>query len=244
MAFAKEIEVDATVVKVNRGRAQARKLKVNANRSLTGRRQESRICLGHHSERKHNSVTSGQLRMCLPARQPFQLELSWLRSHAFRWIEWHGRYYGVIDCQAVKVRQSVDGVEFHRNASEGCPQALVQAYFRLDQNMRPVHDALRQVDATMSGLVERYGAMRLLRQDPWECLVSYICSQNNNIDRIAQIVNRLVGKYKAPLELDGVKFRSLPTPHNFLEVGEIELDDLNLGLGRGSLIWTVAKDVS
>ena len=96
----------------------------------------------------------------------------------------------------------------------------------------------------MRRLVEQYGYVRILRQDPWECLVSYICSQNNNIDRIASIADMLAGKYGDPSVLNGVPCNSFPSPERLLEVGETELNGLRLGLGRGSLIWTVAKDVT
>ena len=144
--------------------------------------------------------------MHLPARQPFKLELYWLRSQAFRWRERNGWYYGVVKGHPIKVRPSGD--------------------------------------ETMRRLVEQYGYMRILRQDPWECLVSYICSQNNNIDRIAGIVDMLACKYGDPSVLDGVQCNSFPSPERLFEVGETELDGLGLGLDRGSRIWTVARDVT
>ena len=66
--------------------------------------------------------------------------------------------------------------------------------------MTQIHDALFQVDSTMNGLVERYGTMRLLRQDPRESLTSYACSQNNNIGRVAEMVNFLDDKHRSSLE--------------------------------------------
>ena len=182
-------------------------------------------------------------RIYLPAQQPFKLELLWLRSQAFRWIEREGWYYGVVDGHMVKVRQSGDGAEFRSGVSEESIKPQVESYFGLNRNMRPVHEALRLVDGMMARLVDRYGAMRLLRQDPWECLVSYICSQNNNIDRISGIVEVLADKYGIPLTLDGVKLNSFPTPQRLLDVGETELNRLNLGLNRGGRIHAVARDI-
>ena len=67
----------------------------------------------------------------------------------------------------VKIRQADDGIEFRSNVAEESIRLQVESYFRLNQDIRPVHEALREVDRTMSGLVDRYGAMRVLRQDPW-----------------------------------------------------------------------------
>lgn len=142
----------------------------------------------------------------------------------------------------VKVRQSGNRIEFRSSVSEESIKPLVEFYFGLNCDIRPVHEVLRQ-DSVMAGLVDRYGGMRLLRQDPWECLVAYICSGNNNIKRITEIINMLADRYGDPLEpLDGVNLHSFPAPERLLEVGEAELNDLKLGLNRGSLIHAVAKD--
>ena len=182
--------------------------------------------------------------MFLTAQQPFELELGWLRPQAFRWLEQYGWYYGVVNGHLIKVRQSGDGIEFRGNVAEETIKPHVESYFRLYQDIRPAHEALRQVDPTMAGLVDRYGAMRLLRQDPWECLISYICSQNNSIDRISGIVDLLANRYGDPLVLEGVGLNTFPSPRRLAEVGSAELDGLKLGLRRGNRIYQLARAVT
>ena len=182
--------------------------------------------------------------MHLPTRKPFGLKLEWLRSQAFRWTGQDGWYYGVVKGELIKVRQIADGIEFRSSAPEESLRSLVESYFRLDQDVGPIHDALCRVDSNMARLVEQYGGMRILRQDPWECLVSYICSQNNSIDRIAEIVDLLAHNFGDPLALDRVRLNSFPSPQRLVEVGRAELDGLNLGLHRGSRIYQVAKAVT
>ena len=87
----------------------------------------------------------------LPARQPFRLELAWLRSQAFRWIWQDGWHYGVIKGDLIKVRQFADGVEFRSSAPEESLKSLVEAHFRLDQDMRAIHDGLRRVVHNSAG---------------------------------------------------------------------------------------------
>ena len=182
--------------------------------------------------------------MFLPAQQPFELELGWLRPQAFRWLEREGWYYGLVNGHLIKIRQAGDGVEFRSSVAEESIQPHVESYFRLYLDIRPVHEALRQIDHTMAGLVDRYGAMRLLRQDPWECLISYICSQNNSIDRISGIVDLLAKCYGDPLVLDGVRLNTFPSPRRLAEVGSAELDGLKLGLRRGNRIYQVARAIT
>ena len=69
--------------------------------------------------------------MYLPAQQPFRLELGWLRSQAFRWLEREGWYFGVVNGNVIKVRQSGDGIEFRSSAAEESIKPHVESYFRL-----------------------------------------------------------------------------------------------------------------
>ena len=183
--------------------------------------------------------------MYLPAQQPFKLELLWLRSQAFRWIERDGWYYGVVNDYIIRVRRSGDGIEFHSSGSEESIKAQIESYFRLNQDIRPVHAALRQVDGTMAELVERYGAMRLLRQDPWECLVSYICSARRDIVGIGKAVDKLAELFPNELSLDGVSLKPIPTPRQIAEVGQDELRRLKLGFRHiPGLLSQIAIDVA
>ena len=181
--------------------------------------------------------------MFLKAIQPFTLELNWLRSQAFRWYEHDGWFCGAINGHPVKVRNSQGGIEFQSIVPEESLADRVSNYFRLDQEVDSVHASLRRVDSTMSRLVDKYGGLRLLQQDPWECLASYICSQNNSIDRIAGITGLLAERYGTPMAMDGIHLYSFPQPQTFVEAGEAELKKLHLGLNRGSRLYELAGAV-
>ena len=179
----------------------------------------------------------------MPAPQPFELDIQWLQAQAFRWSPpKDGWYYGFVKGHPIKVRNSGDGIEFRSEGSEASLKSDVECYFRLDQDMEPVHDALRGVG--LGKLVDAYGGMRVLRQDPWECLIAYICSQNNNIERITAIVNKLARSYGEPHTLDGVTCNSFPSADRLAKVDERELEPMRLGLSREKRILTFARDVA
>ena len=179
--------------------------------------------------------------MYLPAHQPFKLDLLWLQAQAFRWCEQDGWYYGFVGGHLIKVRNCEGGIEFRSNLAEGSLADDVRAYFRLDQDITAVHDALR--GAGLGKLVHEYGCMRILRQDPWECLVAYICSQNNNIKRITQILDDLASCYGEALTLD-VTWNALPSAERLAKVEEVDLEGLRLGLSRDKRILAFARDVA
>ena len=89
--------------------------------------------------------------MYLPAVQPFTLSIDWLRAQAFRWREHHGWYYGVLADSPIKVQQRGSGIEFHSDAADEAIAPHVSDYFRLDEDITPIQDALRELDDTMAG---------------------------------------------------------------------------------------------
>ena len=144
----------------------------------------------------------------------------------------------------IKVRQRGDGIEFHSDASDEALKPHVINYFRLDEDITPIQDALRGLDATMARLVGECDGMRILRQHPWECLVAYICSQQNDIEGITKTVQQLARRYGTPLTLDGVTCHAFPTPQRLAAVGADALEQLVPGLGRGRRIHVVATDIA
>ena len=179
------------------------------------------------------------------AAQPFSLNEEWLQSQAFRWTEHDdGWCYGFVSGHLIKVKQSEGGIEFHSEASEESLAPRVRDYFRLDQDIAAVHAALRDLGGPMPGLVKKYEGLRVLRQDPWECLVAYICSAQASIARITDIVNKLAERYGDPLTLEGVTRNSVPSPERLVGAGEVELEALAFGLNKGKRLYAAARAVT
>ena len=182
--------------------------------------------------------------MHLDAPQPFHLECGWLNAQAFRWKQEGNWLYGIVDGALIKVRNADggDGIEFEGDA----PASAVERYFRLDQDdIGDVHAALREADPEhMPRLVKKYGCIRVLRQDPWECLVAYICSPLAKIERIGSMVETLANKYGETRTLGDEKRRSFPSPQRLAKVDEAELNGLRLGLKKARTLHKVAQDIA
>ena len=181
--------------------------------------------------------------MHLSARSRFRLEADWLNAQVFRWKQEGDWLYGIVGGALIRVRNadSGDGIKFEVDA----PEEAVRSYFRLDEDIDAVHGALREADPThMPGLIEKYGHIRVLRQDPWECLVAYICSPLANIERIGSMVEALEDKYGERLSLEGEQRKSFPSAQRLAKVGKVELNGLRFGLRKASTIHAVATDIA
>lgn len=81
--------------------------------------------------------------------------------------------------------------------------------------------------------------IRILRQDRWETLCSFIISQNNNIPRIKKIISSLCEKYGADIG----EAKDFPTPDALYKAGENSLRELKCGF-RAKYIYSAAAAVS
>ncbi|MDR0404553.1 MAG: DNA-3-methyladenine glycosylase 2 family protein [Oscillospiraceae bacterium] len=113
-------------------------------------------------------------------------------------------------------------------------------YFDLNRDYRPMEEEISQLHPVLALAVKHSSGMRILNQDPWETLCSFIISQNNNIPRIKSIIGRLCQNFGERISEDAYSF---PLPRRFLGLQEIDLRVLKCGF-RARYILDAAKKVS
>ena len=172
----------------------------------------------------------------LAITQPFDLELSLTMGQAFRWRPLgDGWYSGVLGENLIHVHQTESGVEYRVGGADGERDDVgfdwdveICRYFRMDtDNIRGIYDDLCR-DHRVATMVWRYLGLRLLRQEPWECLVSYICSRANSISNISDNVEAIAKLSGRTVSIDGDERYLFPTAEGLLGAGEKTLADLEL----------------
>ena len=83
--------------------------------------------------------------------------------------------------------------------------------------------------------------IRILRQDRWEALCSFIISQNNNIPRISMLVERLCNSYGKEFSDGKEKYRAFPTPEELADVGEADYARMGMGYRASYLVDAVGR---
>lgn len=76
---------------------------------------------------------------------------------------------------------------------------ILRKYFQLDHSLPALYNEWSNADPRLATIAKCIPGVRILDQDPWECLVSFICSSNNNIPRITKMVNAIRREYGQPL---------------------------------------------
>lgn len=116
-------------------------------------------------------------------RQTFQC------GQCFRWKGTeNGGFSGIAGGKLYTLTQTGSGALVHDVSDEDIP--FLRNYFDLETD----YDAIKRrfsADSTLKAAIERSGGIRILRQEPFETLISFIISQNNNIPRISGIIDRL-----------------------------------------------------
>ncbi len=97
-------------------------------------------------------------------------------------------------------------LEFH-----GVRKDFLIHFFSLDE---PLEQILAEInkDKHINAAISRYYGLRLIRQDPWECLISFICSPASNIGKIKSTIEKLSEHFGIRLALDGVESYAFPEP--------------------------------
>ncbi|KAJ7109466.1 DNA glycosylase [Mycena epipterygia] len=125
----------------------------------------------------------------------------------------------------------------------------LNSYFQLDVDLQNLYAEWATRDKVFSSIEARFSGIRMLRQDPWENLISFICSSNNNIGRITKMVQGLCRHYSAPLlsladpsdPLVQVQYHPFPKPA-LLAAPDVGATLRGLGFGyRADFIQRTAK---
>lgn len=169
-----------------------------------------------------------QTSLTIELRQPFDLASSLESGQAFRWHR-HGDWrYGVVTGRLVALRQDGDELYVRAASEPEAAAAAVRDYLRIDDDMEAVYARIG-TDDRLKRSIAAYTGMRILRQDPWECLVGFICSANSSIPRISDNMNTMAERMGDPLRLDDYVGYTFPSPQRLAEAGEQALRDLRLG---------------
>lgn len=158
-------------------------------------------------------------------------------GQCFRWNgDENGVYTGVVGSKTLRV-WTADGMVMCSAPPEELP--FWQSYFDLDTDYTPALELYSHSDYLTD--CARFGAgIRILRQDPWETLCSFIISQCNNIPRIKSIVEKLCCLFGDRLESGLFSF---PGPERIAPLSPADLAPLRCGY-RAEYILDAARQVT
>ena len=160
-------------------------------------------------------------------------------GQCFRWNKQEdGSYEGVFKRNVLNVRKEGNTVIF-KGVCDGNIEEVVKDYFDLNRDYEKIKSNLSKIDDNMKKSIQYGKGIRILNQDLFETIISFIISANNNIPRIKGIIERLSKKYGNEIIWNGKKYYAFPTAKSLKDVSVKEYRDLGLGFRDIRLYETV-----
>lgn len=168
--------------------------------------------------------------MFLPARD-YDLAATLDSGQVFRWQQIGSEWHGVLGPHSLRLSQGENGIR----ARAGAPVSdwnFLRHFLQIESDLAAILKSFPD-DAPMNAAVSASPGLRLLRQDPWECLASFILSSTKQIVQIRQIVALLCERFGDATAGGGTK--SFPTPQRIAAATEAELRACKMGFRAPSL---------
>ena len=139
-------------------------------------------------------------------------------GQCFRWLpSGDGGYFGIASKKPCRIWQEEDG--FCMTCTKEDFETFWKSYLDLERSYEEIAAGLPKDDFTQKAV--KYGlGLRILRQEPWEALCSFIISQCNNIPRIQKIISALCDCLGDDIFFEGKIYKSFPSAEKIADAGE------------------------
>lgn len=159
----------------------------------------------------------------------FNLEHIFECGQCFRWNRCEdGGYIGVVKENVIYIKM-IDSDVYVKSYGNDELKSLFYDYFDMNRDYEKIKLKLRKIDEHMDKSIAYGEGIRLLNQDLWETIISFIISANNNIPRIKGIIERISKRYGNMIEWNGEKYYTFPTPEQLSKASAQDLRNLGLG---------------
>lgn len=160
-------------------------------------------------------------------------------GQCFRWNKNEDNsYIGIVGNSVINVKQENDEFTFDCN-----DKLLINSYFDFDKDYTDIKNKLSALDDVLIKAIPSGYGIRLLKQDPWESLVSFIISANNNIPRIKKIIESLCLNFGKKIIYNGNSYYAFPDADTISKLTVDNLDIIKSGF-RAKYIIDAARKVT
>lgn len=162
--------------------------------------------------------------LILSGQDSFELSHIFDCGQCFRWSENPDKSFtGIVFGKALTI-SSENGIITFKNTSTEDFENIWRRYFDLDTDYSKIKEKLSS-DSVLKNAIGYGGGIRILKQDLWECVVSFIISASNNIPRIKKIIDALCRNFGEKIEYMGNEYFTFPTPE---KISSLNLEDLGI----------------
>jgi N-glycosylase/DNA lyase len=151
-------------------------------------------------------------------------------GQVFLWKKYGTDWYGINGQDILKINKN-GIIKSIRNSKTD--------FFRKNDNMQEIIESISK-DKTVKKAVKQYEGLRLFRQDPFQCVISFIISSNSNIQKIKSSLEKITEKFGKQVKIQNKDFFLFPEPE---KIAKATIDEIKLcGVGyRATFIKEAAE---
>ncbi|KAL2339750.1 hypothetical protein Fmac_007690 [Flemingia macrophylla] len=176
-------------------------------------------------------------------REELSLPLTFPTGQTFRWKNTApSQYTGVVASHLVSLKHLQNGdvsYRLHSHSHSDTAKAALLDFLNATVSLADLWKAFSASDDRFAELARHLRGARVLRQDPLECLIQFLCSSNNNIGRITKMVNYVSSLGTHVGDVGGFQFHAFPTLEQLSSLSEQQLRDAGFGYRAKYVIGTV-----
>ncbi|MFQ5941694.1 MAG: DNA-3-methyladenine glycosylase family protein [Nitrososphaerales archaeon] len=163
------------------------------------------------------------------------LDLTIESGQVFLWNKINDYWYGVDRNNIIKVSKNRKDLEY-----SSYPESVdCKRIFGLEDDLNHIYREVSK-DTVMEDALAKMRGLRIMRQDPYQCLISFICATNTSISMIKRMLTSMSMKFGKKIEYNGVSFHAFPEPKELAEASINELCRCSVGY-RAPFIRKAAK---
>lgn len=167
--------------------------------------------------------------LTIEKNQDFELKDIFDCGQCFRWNKQEdGSYTGVIKNGVLNVNCDNENIYFKGILDDNI-DTIINQYFDFNRDYSKIKQDLSKIDQYMETSIKYGQGIRILNQDLWETIISFIISANNNIPRIKGIIERLSQKYGTKITFENEDYYLFPTANQLKDVTVAEFRGIGLG---------------
>ncbi|XP_011003431.1 PREDICTED: N-glycosylase/DNA lyase OGG1 [Populus euphratica] len=182
-----------------------------------------------HSSKKHQKIIF-QPTNWAPVnltQSELSLPLTFPTGQTFRWKQTGPlQYTGSLGRHLISLKHHQNGdvyYQIHHSPSQSAAKSALLSFLNTNISLTEMWHGFAAADSRFAELAQHFKGARVLRQDPLECLIQFLCSSNNNISRITKMVDFVssLGDYLGNVE--GFEFHAFPSLERLALVTEQQL---------------------
>ncbi len=161
----------------------------------------------------------------------------------FRYIEENDNSYTIIlSDRVVNIKEDNNCLLVKSNVEKDL-EKVVRDYLDLNRDYELLNRKLVKNDESLSEIINNCSGFKIINQPKFECIISYIISQNNGVPQIRNAVNNIATKYGKKVIFEGKEYYLFPSAEDLKDVTIEKYRDLKVGF-RDKYIYQIVKKIN